>query len=207
MQQPSIPSGNPEFWDQRYGEPGWAYGTEPNDFLRAEASRIPLGEVLCLAEGEGRNAVYLAGLGYLVEAIDQSSAGLAKAQALAAQRGAKIRTTQADLAEFDPGRSRWQGIVSIFVHLPALLRRLVHERMVQALAPGGILLLEAYAPAQLALGTGGPKEPERLGSLDELAMDFAGLEPLISREVQRDIQEGKYHHGHGAVLQFIGRKP
>ena len=207
MQQPSIPSGNPGFWDQRYGEPGWAYGTEPNDFLRSEANRIPLGEVLCLAEGEGRNAVYLAGLGYQVEAIDQSSTGLAKAVALAAQKSVTIRTMQADLVEFDPGRSRWQGIVSIFVHLPAPLRRLIHGRMVQALAPGGLLLLEAYAPAQLAIGTGGPKEPERLCSLDELVVDFEGLEPLISRELQRDIQEGKYHQGNGAVLQFLGRKP
>jgi len=206
MAAPSGPAGNPDFWDERYQEPGWAYGQEPNEFLSAEAHRIPLGEVLCLAEGEGRNAVHLAGLGYRIEAVDQSSAGLAKARALAAGRGLEIRTTQADLGEFDPGQARWQGIVSIFVHLPAPIRRQVHQRMVQALAPGGILLLEAYTPAQLAFGTGGPREPERLCSASELAEDFAGLVPLICRELQREVLEGKYHKGTGAVVQFIGKK-
>ena len=207
MTAPSRPAANPDFWDKRYLEPGWAYGQEPNEFLKAEAGRIPFGEVLCLAEGEGRNAVHLAGLGYRVEAVDLSSAGLAKAQTLATCRGLKIKTTQADLGVFDPGQARWQGIVSIFVHLPASIRREVHQRMVQALSPGGVLLLEAYTPAQLALGTGGPKEVERLCSAVELAEDFAGLVPLICRELQREVMEGKYHHGPGAVAQFLGRKP
>jgi SAM-dependent methyltransferase len=207
MPAPSRPATTPDFWDQRYLEPGWAYGQEPNAFLRAEAGRIPPGKVLCLAEGEGRNAVHLAGLGYEVEAMDQSAHGLAKAQALAAARGVTIRTLRADLGGFDPGLACWQGIVSIFVHLPAAIRREVHQRMVRALAPGGILLLEAYSPAQLALGTGGPREPERLCSAVDLAEDFAGLVPVICRELQREILEGKYHLGLGAVVQFIGQKP
>jgi len=198
--------GASDFWDKRYLERGWAYGTEPNDFLKAEAGRIPLGEVLALAEGEGRNAVHLASLGYRVEAVDQSTAGLAKAQVLAAQRGVKIRTTVADLEHFEPGEFRWQGVVSIFVHLPSTIRRAVHQRMVRALAPGGILLLEAYAPAQLGLPSGGPKEPDRLCSLEELMEDFAGLDPLIHREVRRNIEEGKYHQGEGVVIQLLGRK-
>ena len=201
------PQGTSAFWDRRYLEPGWAYGAEPNEFLAAEAHSLPMGEVLCLAEGEGRNAVHLAQRGYRIEAVDQSAAGLAKAQTLATQRGVSIHTTVADLATFDPGLLRWQGIVSIFVHLPAPLRRDVHRRMVKALAPGGVLLLEAYAPAQLELGTGGPKERERLCRLEELAEDFAGLEPLISHELRREVHEGKYHDGMGAVLQFLARKP
>ena len=204
---PTTGPGTPGFWDQRYSEPGWAYGTEPNDFLKAEAGQIPPGEVLCLAEGQGRNAVYLASLGYQVKAVDQSAAGLAKAQSLAALRGVEIRTQQVDLAEFDLGHACWQGIVSIFVHLPAALRRAVHQRAVAALASGGILLLEVYAPAQLELGTGGPKELDRLGSLEDFQQDFAELEVLICRELRREIDEGKYHQGQGAVIQFLGRKP
>lgn len=206
MTKPPIPPPQSGFWDQRYSEPGWAYGTEPNDFLKAEVATIPLGEVLCMAEGEGRNAVFLAARGYRVLAVDQSAAGLAKAHTLATERGVSVRTLQADLADYDFGSELWQGIVSIFVHLPAPLRRLVHRRAAQALAPGGILLLEAYAPAQLELGTGGPREPERLCSLEDLLEDFKGLEILIGRELRRDVMEGKFHKGPGAVVQILARK-
>lgn len=203
-----LPTPSPsDFWDQRYTESGWAYGTAPNDFLEAEASRIPPGAVLCLAEGEGRNAVFLAGRGHGVEAVDQSSAGLAKTRLLAAEHGVEVQTTQADLASFDLGQACWQGIVSIFVHLPSPLRRRVHAAAVAALAPGGVLIFEAYAPAQLTLGTGGPRETDRLCPLAALAEDFSGLELLVAREVRREIQEGKYHRGTGAVIQIVGRKP
>jgi SAM-dependent methyltransferase len=206
MPEDARPVLNAEFWDRRYREDDWAYGTEPNDFLKAEAGRIPMGEVLCLAEGQGRNAVHLAGLGYRVEAVDQSEAGLARAGLLAAQRGVPLRTRKADLAEFDLGRNRWQGIVSIFVHLPMPLRREVHRRAVAALAPGGVLLMETYAPEQIALGTGGPKEPGRLCSLQDLREDFQGLEWLIARELRREVREGRYHDGLAAVIQLLGRK-
>jgi SAM-dependent methyltransferase len=195
-----------EFWDRRYQEPEWAYGTEPNDFLKAEAGRIPPGDVLCLAEGQGRNAVYLAGLGYRVEAVDQSAAGLARIAILAAKRGVRVQTRKADLAEFDLGRERWQGIVSIFLHLPMPLRRDLHRRAVEALAPGGVLLMEAYGPDQIALGTGGPRDPERLCRLGDLQEDFRGLDWLVARELRRDVREGKYHSGLGAVIQILGRK-
>lgn len=204
MTTPPSPS---DFWDLRYTESGWAYGTAPNDFLRAEADRLPSGSVLCLAEGEGRNAVHLAGLGHRVEAVDQSEAGLAKARLLAAERGVEVQTTCADLATFDLGQGRWQGIVSIFVHLPSPLRQRVHAQVVAALAPGGVLLFEAYAPAQLTLGTGGPRERALLGSLAELTGEFTGLELLVAREVQREVQEGKYHRGTSAVVQIVARKP
>lgn len=204
MQPTPSPS---DFWDQRYTESGWAYGTTPNDFLEAEAGRIPPGAVLSLAEGEGRNAVFLASRGHRVEAVDQSSAGLAKTRLLAAEHGVAVRTTQADLASFDLGQGCWQGIVSIFVHLPSPLRRRVHAAVVAALAPGGVLVFEAYAPAQLTLGTGGPRELALLGSLAELTGEFTGLELLVAREVQREVQEGKYHRGTSAVVQIVARKP
>jgi SAM-dependent methyltransferase len=196
-----------DFWDRRYQETGWAFGTEPNDFLRAEAGRLPQGRVLCLAEGEGRNAVHLAGLGYQVEAVDQSAAGLAKTALLAARRGVQVRTRQADLAVWDLGRACWQGIVAIFLHLPMPLRRDLHRRAVAALAPGGVLLAETYAPDQIRLGTGGPNDPGRLCTLEDLLEDFRGLEWQIARALRREVREGRYHDGLGSVIQLAGRKP
>lgn len=202
----NTPSSPVDFWNQRYREPGWAYGTEPNEFLAAEAGRIPFGDVLCLGEGEGRNAVYLAGQRYCAFAVDQSEVALTKAQRLASERGLTIQTQVVDLETFDMGRNRWQGITSIFVHLPAELRRDVHRRAVEALVPGGVILLEAYAPGQEKLGTGGPKEPSLLYALDDVLHDFADIEPLFAKLVTRTIHEGRHHNGSGVVVQFLGRK-
>lgn len=194
-------------WNDRFAEAEFAYGREPNDFLRESAGAIPPGPVLCLAEGQGRNAVYLAGLGHEVEAVDLSDVGLARARELAAERGVAIRTTVADLMDFDMGRGAWSGIVSIFCHLPEPVRQAVHGRIAAALSPGGVLILEAYTPRQLAYGTGGPRERERLCHLEHLKEDFQGLVWETAREVDREVQEGPYHHGMGAVVQLLGRKP
>ena len=110
------------FWDDRYRGDTYAYGTEPNDFLRAEAHRIGVGPVLCLAEGEGRNAVFLASLGHRVTAVDFSAEGLRKAARLARDRGVEIELVEADLATFDLGEAAWSGIVSIFAHTPPAIR-------------------------------------------------------------------------------------
>jgi SAM-dependent methyltransferase len=109
-------------WDERYSQEGFVYGTEPNEFLAAVAGRIPAGPVLSLGEGEGRNAAYLASLGHRVVAVDQSEVGLAKARALAADRGLTIETVRADLATFPIEPGAWAGIVSIFCHLPRSIR-------------------------------------------------------------------------------------
>lgn len=195
-----------EFWDERYGQPELTYGAEPNDFLRDMAPRIPPGPVLGLGEGQGRNAVYLATLGHGVTAVDLSPVGLARAQELAASRGVTLHTMVADLAEFDPGTTAWSGIISIFCHLPPALRRDLYPRCAAALAPGGVLILEAYTPDQLEHGTGGPREPGLLNTLQELRELLPGLEFEVGREVVREIREGAHHHGLGAVVQVVARK-
>ncbi|HEY7118223.1 MAG TPA: class I SAM-dependent methyltransferase, partial [Tepidisphaeraceae bacterium] len=141
-------------WDERYGQPGFAYGDAPNDFLMAVAGRIPPGPVLMLGEGEGRNGVYLAGLGYDVVAVDQSEVGLAKARRRAEERGVRIRTQQADLAHFVIEPGAWAGVVSIFCHLPPAIRVPLHAAVVRGLRPGGVFVLEAYTSRQLGRGTG-----------------------------------------------------
>jgi SAM-dependent methyltransferase len=196
-------------WDQRYSEPGFAYGTEPNDFLAANAERhVPAhGDVLCLAEGEGRNAVFLAGRGFRVTAVDGSAVGLQKAQALARERGVTIHTVVADLADFDLGVERWDGIVSIWCHTPPALRARLHRAVVAALRPGGVLLLESYTPKQLEYRTGGPPVAELMMTLAGAREELAGLELVQGEEKVREVHEGKYHRGSSAVLQVIARKP
>lgn len=196
-------------WDARYAEEGYAYGTRPNDFLVAETGRIRKGgRVLCLAEGEGRNAVYLASQGFNVVAVDTSPIGLEKARRLAEATGVTIETVHADLADFDLGANEWDGIVSIFAHVRPALRRELHSAISGALNPGGVFLLEAYTPRQPEMpGNGGPpaSRPDMFMSANGLADELKGLELDICREVDRDIQEGTYHTGLSAVVQVIGR--
>jgi SAM-dependent methyltransferase len=153
---------NSEFWNERFRGAGYAYGTEPNDFLREHAAVIPRGRVLSLGDGEGRNGVFLATVGHEVTTVDYSEEGLNKAKRLAEGRGVSITTVHADLATWPIPERSFEGIVSVFCHLPESIRRKVHREVVRALVPGGVFLLEAYTPAQLRFGTGGPKDPALL---------------------------------------------
>lgn len=164
-------------WDERYAADEFYYGTEPNDFLRDQAGRIRSGgRVLCIAEGEGRNAVYLAGLGYAVTAMDQSQVGLARARSLANRRGVSIDVAVGDLSAWD-------------------------------FAPRGVLILEAYTPRQLEFGTGGPPTAELMPTLAELRQHLSGLEFVIAEEREREVREGRGHHGHSAVVQIVAQRP
>jgi len=196
-----------KFWNDRYAAEDYAYGLDPNTFVAEMATHIPDGPVLCLAEGEGRNAVYLAKLSHRVTAVDQSATGLAKALRLAEVNDVVIETVHADLDSYRITPGVWAGIVATFAHLPPPLRRKVHAAVVQGLKPGGVFILEAYTPAQLALGTGGPKIPELLMTLDNLRDELSGLEFIVAREIERDVTEGSFHQGRGAVVQILARRP
>lgn len=193
-------------WDERYGAGEYVYGQEPNDFLVSVAGRIPRGKVLSLADGQGRNGVYLAGLGHQVTGVDSSAIGLEMARQLALERGVRIETIVADLADFDLGRECWDGIVSIFCHLPPPVRKDLLRRVVAALRPGGVFIMEAYSPAQLNFGTGGPSSVELLVPLSELKNELAGLRLDHAVEVERTVIEGKLHSGRAAVVQIVATK-
>ena len=194
-------------WDDRYSGDGFFYGTEPNDFLVGQAHRLPAGgQVLCLAEGEGRNAVWLAGRGYDVTAVDQSAVGLAKAGRLAASRGLALHTVQADLAQWTLPPGAWDAIVSIWCHLPGALRAKVHRAVVAGLRPGGVFLLEAYTPDQLRYGTGGPKDVDLLPTLAQLREELQGVQFEFAIERERDVREGGGHAGPSAVVQVVARR-
>jgi SAM-dependent methyltransferase len=195
------------FWDERYAPEAFAYGTEPNDFLVHMAARIaPGGRVLCLADGEGRNGVWLARQGFRVTSVDIAANGLAKARQFAQQAGVQIETVCVDVTQYDFGAGAWDAIVSIFLHLPPKARRLVHGRCVTALATGGVFIFEGYGTEQLRYGTGGPKEPDLLPGLADVVADLDGLRIDHSYEGTRSVVEGALHHGEGWVVQVAATK-
>jgi len=194
-------------WDQRYSKFDYLYGKAPNDFLVQTARHLPPGPVLCLADGEGRNGVYLAELGYAVTSVDGSAVGLQKARQLAAERGVSLTTEVADLRDYPIVPESWGSIVSIFCHLPPLVRETVHQRCVAGLVSGGVFLLEAYTPAQIPLKTGGPPTASLAMTLDQLQSELAGLEFWHGTELERDIHEGSLHNGRSAVVQVLAVKP
>jgi SAM-dependent methyltransferase len=193
-------------WEQRYGIEAYLFGTEPNEFLRSSLPDLPGGTVLCLAEGEGRNAVFLAENGYDVHSVDLTDAGVAKTLRLAESRRVKVDAVVGDLAEFDIGADRWDLIVSIFAHMAPAARGQLHRRVVAALKPAGVFLLEAYTPQQVGRGTGGPSTPETTMTLEALREELAGLEFVHAEELDREVIEGPGHTGSGAVVQVIARK-
>lgn len=193
-------------WDERYDIEEYAYGTKPNEFLEENFNRIPKGRVLSLAEGEGRNAVFLAKQGYSVTAVDGSIVGLNKARKLAEENGVAIEFVQADLADYDLGENDWDGIVSIFVPLPSALRKTLYKKVEAALKPNGVFLIEAYTPAQLNHGTGGGNSEDTMQTKESLSLELANLKFSHLTELEREVIEGVYHTGIGAVVQAIASK-
>ena len=191
------------FWDARYSAAHYAYGTSPNDYLKKQIARIPPGgRVLCLADGEGRNSVFLAEQGYQVTSLDISTQGLEKGRALAKQRGVRIDFVAADINQFELKEGHWDGIVSIFLHLPAKLRRVLHQRAVRALRPGGVLIYQAYNHEQFGKGTGGPPEQSLLPHPQDVLADFEQTTVVDFYAGTRTLTEGALHNGPGCVTEI-----
>jgi len=195
------------YWDERYSADDFAYGTDPNAFLASLAGRLPhVGLALDIGAGEGRNALFLASLGLDVLAIDQSAVGMQKAQRLARERRLALRTEAVDLNDFEPPANSFDVVSSIFVHLPSALRAKVYRRVTTWLKPGGLFVLEAYAPDQLARDTGGPKDPELLASREVILSDLPGLAIEHQAALVRNVTEGRFHTGEASVIQVLARK-
>jgi ubiquinone/menaquinone biosynthesis C-methylase UbiE len=194
-----------EFWNERYKEKVFAYGLQANDFLQEQS--FPEGsKILCLAEGEGRNGVFLAEQGHDVTCVDYSEEGIKKMNQLAEMKGVQIHTVCADLNEFEFKENTWDGIVIIFGHLPTALREKVHGQFYKALKPGGKLVLEAYHKTQLNYKTGGPMTETMLYSDEELRADFHEFKHLQINQLEREVHEGEFHFGNAAVIQVIAEK-
>jgi SAM-dependent methyltransferase len=196
-----------EYWDERYRDEAYFYGFSPNDFLREHAGLFKAGDrVLSLAEGEGRNAVFLAQRGCKVRGVDFSARGYEKAMELARRQVVSIEYDVADLTQYNMGDAQWDGVVSIFCHLSERDRPALYRSIKRGLKPRGVFLLESYNKQQLDFGTGGPKEISHLVSLSDLTGAFGDFEILLARDILRDVQEGTHHNGAGSVTQFIVRK-
>ena len=200
-----------KMWDERYSEEGFAYGTEPNQFLKdtLPSLNLPKGaKCLLLAEGEGRNAVYMAQHGLDVTGVDSSAVGLRKAQELASSRQVQIHTEVVDLADYDYGTTAWDCIVGIFCHVPPPIRARMLDSIPGALKPGGWVLFECYTPKQLEYKTGGPPvaPPMYTAEIFQQAFGDGKLEISRNEELEKEVMEGKYHNGKAAVVQFVGRK-
>ena len=194
------------FWDHNFSVAGFKYGTAPNAFLVEQAQHLkPGGDVLVPGDGEGRNGVWLAQQGHRVTAMDGSSVGLQKAQALAAERGVSLHTVLGDLADWAPPPASVDAVVLTFVHLPTAIRAAAHRRLTTGLRPGGLLVLESFHPQQLQHRSGGPKDEAMLYTPALLREDFAALDELLSWHGEVTLDEGPGHQGLAHVTRFVGR--
>ena len=198
-----------ERWNARYAGEDYLFGTTPNRFLAGQAHRLPpCGRALCIADGEGRNGVWLAEQGLAVTSVEFSPAAIAKARRLAVQRGVAIDIVQADLATWDWGAPRFDVVVGVFFQFAGPdLRATIFRRMQDVLLPGGLLLIEGYTPAQLAHGTGGPSQVENLYTEALLRESFAAIEIVELAEYEAELAEGTHHVGVSAVIDLVARKP
>lgn len=196
----SAPCKGPADWDRRFAEPGHAYGTAVNVFLARSAQGLAPGTVLTLAEGEGRNAVWLALQGHRVTAVDFSATGRDKALTMAMRAHVMIDYWLGDLADFELGIDQWDLAVAIFSQPPAAVRRRLHAGLSRALRPGGRFILEAKAEA-------GSGPDARYPSVEHLCAELTGLEIVSFDEAERDLQEGRYHVGVVRTARIVARRP
>lgn len=195
-------------WDTRFRTENYVYGKEPNVFLTEFQKKIKVsGDALAIAEGEGRNAVYLAEQGMNVTAWDYAESGLVKTKQLADERGVVVSTELIDLNEANWDNAKWDEIVCIFGHFPAELRQKTLRGVKEAVKPGGYFLTEVYSHNQLPYGSGGPQNLDFLYKPEEILETFADwrMVHFFLGEVVR--HEGELHHGLSHVIQFVGQKP
>lgn len=195
-------------WNRRYEGDDYLFGTAPNDWLRAHAGVLPpRGRVLCVADGEGRNSVWLAQQGHAVEAFDIAPNAVAKAARLAARAGVAVQLSVADGEHYAWPEGTLDGVVAIFVQFATPPERArLFERMARALRPGGVLMLLGYTPQQLEYRTGGPPWVEHLYTEAMLREAFAGLEIVSLESFEAEIHEGQGHAGRSALIGLIARQ-
>jgi SAM-dependent methyltransferase len=195
-------------WNRRFSEPGYHFGTAPNAWLAAQADVWPVGaRVLCVADGEGRNSVWLARRGLAVQAFDIAEQGVAKARKLAAEQGVEVDYVVADCDSFAWPVANCDGVAAIFIQFAdPLLRERLFARMVDSLRPGGVLVLQGYTPRQLEYRTGGPPLVSHLYTAAWLRRALQGLEILALEEYEADLAEGSGHHGRSALVGLVARK-
>jgi len=195
-------------WDERYASEDYLFGTEPNAFLVAQHHLLKPGmSCLAVADGEGRNGVWLAQQGLQVLAVEASAVAQQKARKLAEQRNVTLEFELADLAQWEWGENRFDVVAAIFIQFaPPGLREQMFAVIKRCLKPGGLLLLQGYTPRQLKYGTGGPSAAENMYTEPLLRAEFADMEWLHFAEHDEEVREGSGHHGMSALIDLVARK-
>ena len=194
-------------WDERFSQAEPVYGQEPNAHLRAQAPRLkPGAKVLVPGDGYGRNGLWLAKQGFQVHTVDLSPVGVERARKAAHAANLNMSIELADLSAWKWPVATFDAVASIFLHLPPELRANTHSRMLDALHPAGIVILEAFTPTQLQHSSGGPKQMELLYTAEILRLDFAAAEILELQESEVQLAEGRMHRGPAAVVRAVFRK-
>lgn len=200
-----------ERWDDRYSNEAFAYGEEPNNYLKQELEKLNIGTILFPAEGEGRNAVFAAKLGWAVSAFDISIEGKNKAMQLAKANNVTIDYQVGELEALNYKPEQFDAIALIFAHFPADIKSLYHKALDKFLCKNGIIIFEAFSKKHLDYlskneKVGGPKDIESLFSIEELKSDFENYEIIELIEQEIELNEGQFHNGKGSVIRFVGRK-
>jgi hypothetical protein len=198
-----------EFWDQRYRAEAYAYGESPNVWFRSRLESLPPGRILLPADGEGRNGVHAANLGWDVVCFDISEEGRKKALRLEEKMGVRIDYQIASVDEFMADAASFDVVALIYAHFPSSVRRDWHRRLEGLLKPGGLVLLEAFSMAHLTYflhdpKIGGPRDRDMLYESSAIALDFSGCKPVFQEECEVRLEEGDFHIGTGHVVRYVG---
>ncbi len=198
-------------WNDRYLEPTYAYGEKPNTYFKEQLEKIETGKILLAAEGEGRNAVYAAKLGWETSAFDISTEGRKKALALAAVNHVSLDYQVGELPKLDYLEEYFDVIALIYAHFPPAIKSSYHQHLHTLLRPGGTIIFEAFGKNHLSYReanpkVGGPKDLNFLFSTKELQTDFPDYDIIELEEKVVELSEGLYHNGEGSVVRFVGRK-
>jgi len=200
-----------ERWNERYSKQEFAYGEEPNNYLKEQLEKFTVGTILFPAEGEGRNAVFAAKLGWTVSAFDISAQGKNKALRLAESNNVKIDYQVGELNSLHYADNHFDAIALIYAHFPAAIKSQLHKALSKLLRKDGVIIFEAFSKKHLEYATvnekvGGPKDLDQLFSIEEIKSDFENFEILELEEKEIELKEGLFHNGTGMVIRFIGRK-
>ncbi|MBE8726636.1 class I SAM-dependent methyltransferase [Flavobacterium hungaricum] len=198
-------------WDDRYSSEEFAYGEQPNNYLKEQIEKLQHGSILFPAEGEGRNAVFAAKLGWKVAAFDISAEGKNKALKLAETNNVSIDYQIGELETLSYQPEEFDAIALIYAHFPAVIKAAIHQQLDSLLKKGGIIIFEAFSKKHLEYlaineKVGGPKDIESLFSIEEIQNDFPNYEIIELEEKEIELHEGLFHNGKGSVIRFVGRK-
>mgnify|MGYP003332049560 CR=1 FL=1 len=195
-----------DFWDKRFGQEGYAYGTEPNVFFKSVIDKMPPGRIFVPGAGEGRDAVYAATLGWEVFCADLSASGKKKAESLATEKNVTLDYQVININDIQFPDNYFDVIASVYFHLPTEVRKPFFANVSRWLKPGGTFINELFTPAQLANNSGGPKDEDMLMTVEKFESELKGLTTVTSQECEVDLNEGSYHRGKANVVRFIAVK-